>query len=104
MSKVSHAQAKVTDKQGKAVGEIPSLDFLLKWYGSHAPGTRSGDGEGKWEGSLIHGDFKCDNMVSRDTYSSFLCPCIMLTREPQIFHPTEPRVIGILDWELSTLG
>ncbi len=51
------------------------LDRLIEWLPANIP---AGD-----ETTLVHGDFRCDNMV---------------------FHPTEPRVIAVLDWELSTLG
>jgi aminoglycoside phosphotransferase (APT) family kinase protein len=56
-------------------GRDPSLDRLVDWLPAHIP-----DDE---EASIVHGDFKIDNMI---------------------FHPTEPRVIAVLDWELSTLG
>ncbi|GAA5859137.1 hypothetical protein JCM8547_004016 [Rhodosporidiobolus lusitaniae] len=80
LSKVSAAQAAVTSKKtGKQVGDIPGIDFLLDWYGENLPREEGG----KLEARVIHGDFKVDNMI---------------------FHPTEPRVIGVLDWELSTLG
>ena len=48
---------------------------LMDWLPAHVP---TGD-----ETTLVHGDFRIDNLV---------------------FHPTEARVIGVLDWELSTLG
>lgn len=48
---------------------------LMDWLPAHVP---PGD-----ETTLVHGDYRIDNLV---------------------FHPTEPRVIGVLDWELSTLG
>ena len=64
-------------KQYKAseTDEIPAMDKLIEWLPAHIPA-----GE---ETSIVHGDFRMDNMI---------------------FHPTEPRVIAVLDWELSTLG
>ncbi|BGP50409.1 hypothetical protein JCM10450v2_006328 [Rhodotorula kratochvilovae] len=85
LSKVSGAQAAVVStKTGTPVGPIPNLDFLLSWYGANLPGGSGGAPEIKQggrslEARIVHGDFK-------------------------IFHPTEPRVIGVIDWELSTLG
>ncbi len=58
------------------VRENPSVDALCEWLPAHVP---AGDDEA----AIAHGDFKFDNLM---------------------FHPTEPKVIAILDWELSTLG
>jgi len=56
-------------------GRDPLFDRLIDWLPTAIPA-----GE---ESAVVHGDFRCDNMI---------------------FHPTEPRVIAVLDWELSTLG
>ncbi|AUH33663.1 phosphotransferase family protein [Paracoccus tegillarcae] len=55
---------------------IPALDTLTEWVADNCPPD---DGAV----AISHGDFRIGNMM---------------------FHPTEPRVVGVLDWELSTLG
>jgi aminoglycoside phosphotransferase (APT) family kinase protein len=55
---------------------IDSMELLMPWLAARMP---QDDGTV----SLVHGDYRLDNMM---------------------FHPTEPRVIALLDWELSTLG
>ncbi|WP_212524720.1 phosphotransferase family protein [Actibacterium sp. MT2.3-13A] len=62
--------------QGSSSDPIPELDRLAEWLPANLPPD---DGAV----SLAHGDFRMGNMI---------------------FHPTDPRVIAILDWELSTLG
>lgn len=58
---------------------IPEMDRLMEWLPAHMPaGARD-----ESEVSIVHGDFRLDNLI---------------------FHPTEPRVLAVLDWELSTLG
>ncbi|OAY56054.1 hypothetical protein MANES_03G198800v8 [Manihot esculenta] len=57
----------------------PKMLELSDWLLQHIPPE---DSSGASAG-LVHGDFRIDNLM---------------------FHPTEDRVIGILDWELSTLG
>ena len=55
--------------------EIPDIDRLIVWLGEHAPDESAT--------TISHGDFRIGNLM---------------------FHPTEPRVVAVLDWELSTLG
>jgi aminoglycoside phosphotransferase (APT) family kinase protein len=54
---------------------LPEMDALGTWLLAHVPQSD--------KTTLVHGDFRLDNMI---------------------FHPTEPRVLAVLDWELSTLG
>lgn len=55
--------------------KIEAMENLIAWLPLHIP---PGD-----DTSIVHGDFRLDNLI---------------------FHPTEPRILAILDWELSTLG
>ncbi|KIJ24019.1 hypothetical protein M422DRAFT_39324 [Sphaerobolus stellatus SS14] len=78
LSRVSKAQAAAVDVDTKEpVGPVPDFDKMVAWYRNNLPDER------KTGLRIVHGDYKLDNMV---------------------FHRTEPRVIGILDWELCTLG
>lgn len=61
--------------QASKTRENPYLDKLIVWLPDNIP---AGD-----ETTICHGDFRLGNLM---------------------FHPTEPRVIAVLDWELSTLG
>ncbi|MDH5584294.1 MAG: phosphotransferase, partial [Gammaproteobacteria bacterium] len=55
---------------------IEPMETLIHWLADNLP-----DDDGRV--SLVHGDYRLDNMI---------------------FHPKEPKVIALLDWELSTLG
>ena len=65
--------------------EIPAMDALIEWLPDQAPGraTATGRAGGRDETTIAHGDFRLDNMI---------------------LHPTEPEVVAVVDWELSTLG
>lgn len=55
--------------------KIPAMDALIRWLPQNLP---------KEEATrIVHGDFRLENLM---------------------FHPTEPRVLAVLDWELSTIG
>jgi aminoglycoside phosphotransferase (APT) family kinase protein len=64
-------------KQYKAAETEPiaAADQLMDWLPRHMPA----EGQSR----IVHGDYRFDNVI---------------------FHPTEPRIVAVLDWELSTLG
>ncbi|KAK8056373.1 acyl-CoA dehydrogenase family member 11 [Apiospora rasikravindrae] len=83
---ICEAQARAVDADTKKpVGQLPHFDELLAFFGGdkESKNGKRKTSQPRDRGTLIHGDYKIDNLV---------------------FHRTEPRVIGILDWEMSTVG
>ncbi|HZB92364.1 MAG TPA: phosphotransferase [Stellaceae bacterium] len=54
---------------------LPAMEQLQRWLPEHLPAAD--------ETTIVHGDFRLENMI---------------------WHPTEPRILAIVDWELGTLG
>lgn len=61
--------------QASKTEPIPAMDRLIEWLPKNIP-----PGE---QSCIVHGDYRLDNVI---------------------FHPSEPRILAVLDWELSTLG
>ena len=61
--------------EASKLDEIPEMDRLIEWLGRNIPADD--------QTTIAHGDYRIENIV---------------------FHPIEPRVVAVLDWELSTLG
>jgi aminoglycoside phosphotransferase (APT) family kinase protein len=55
--------------------KIDAMERLMEWLPQHIPKDE--------QTAIVHGDFRLDNVI---------------------FHPTEPKILAVLDWELSTLG
>jgi aminoglycoside phosphotransferase (APT) family kinase protein len=62
--------------QDSDAGRDSNMDRLIAWLPENIPKHEA-------DTRLVHGDFRCDNLI---------------------FHPTEPKIVAVLDWELSTLG
>jgi aminoglycoside phosphotransferase (APT) family kinase protein len=61
--------------QASRTRDIESMNQLMQWMPEHVPADDST--------TVVHGDFRLENLI---------------------IHPSEPRVVAVLDWELSTLG
>jgi aminoglycoside phosphotransferase (APT) family kinase protein len=67
------------DGAGPMSQPIDEMEKLVDWLPAHIPAAARDE----TQVSIVHGDYRLDNLM---------------------FHATEPRVIAVLDWELSTLG
>jgi aminoglycoside phosphotransferase (APT) family kinase protein len=61
--------------QASETQKIEAMDHLIAWLPQNIPAAGPS--------SVVHGDYRLDNTI---------------------FHPTEPRILAVLDWELSTIG
>jgi aminoglycoside phosphotransferase (APT) family kinase protein len=58
-----------------AIEDLPAMNELMKWLPANLPAQD--------EAAIAHGDYRIGNLL---------------------FHPTQPHVVAVLDWELSTIG
>jgi aminoglycoside phosphotransferase (APT) family kinase protein len=58
---------------------IAAMDQLMAWLPANLPASACDESQV----TIVHGDYRLDNLI---------------------FHPDEPRIIAVLDWELSTIG
>jgi aminoglycoside phosphotransferase (APT) family kinase protein len=65
--------------QASITEPIDAMDRLIEWLPAHIPAS----GRDDTQVAIVHGDYRLDNLI---------------------FHASEPRVLAVLDWELSTLG
>ncbi|KAJ5170963.1 Phosphotransferase enzyme family domain protein [Penicillium coprophilum] len=74
---LSKAQSNVVDlKTNEKIGEVPYFDEMVHFFSKEAYQPRD-------RCVIVHGDYKIDNLV---------------------FHNSDPRIIGVLDWEMATIG
>lgn len=74
---LSSSYANTPDEEtNEPVGDLPKIQEMLSFF-------RTKETRPQHRSCIVHGDYKIDNLI---------------------FHKTEPRVIGVLDWELCTLG
>jgi aminoglycoside phosphotransferase (APT) family kinase protein len=62
-------------EDSSVAGRVVAMEWMFDWLPENLPSHE--------QTAIVHGDFRCDNLI---------------------FHPTEPRVAAVIDWELSTLG
>ena len=65
--------------QASVTEPIDAMDRLIEWLPEHIPASARDEAQPR----IVHGDYRLDNLI---------------------FHPSEPRILAVLDWELSTLG
>ncbi|WP_088285907.1 phosphotransferase family protein [Ideonella sp. A 288] len=61
--------------EGSRTEEAPAMESLRGWLQQHLPTDE--------EAAIVHGDYRLGNVL---------------------VHPTEPRIVAVLDWELATIG
>jgi aminoglycoside phosphotransferase (APT) family kinase protein len=62
--------------QAACVEDMPTMDMLAQWLQQHLPPDHE-------PACIAHGDYRLGNVL---------------------IHPTEPRIVAVLDWELATIG